>query len=80
MKKVLFIAVMAMCLVMSSFGQSSKDYAYCEIIGQGKFLSNKVKIQVDFGQKTSFWKGGADKMLKDKNGKNIEFNSMVVLS
>jgi len=33
-------------------GQSSKDYAYCELIGQGKLLSNKIKIQVDFGQKT----------------------------
>jgi len=77
MKKVVLITVMAMCLIMSTFGQSFKNYAYCELIGRGKALSNKMKIQVDFGQKTNFWKGGADKILKDANGKAIEFNSMV---
>ena len=77
MKKVVFIAFMAVCLTMSVFGQSSKNYAYCELLGQGKALSNKMKIQVDFGQKTNFWKGGSDKILKGANGKAIEFNSMV---
>jgi hypothetical protein len=36
-----------------------------------------VKVEVDFGQKTSYWKGGTDKILKDDKGKAIEFNSMV---
>lgn len=38
-------------------------------------MSNKVKVQVDYGQETSFWKGIS--YMKDKDGKNIEFNSMV---
>ena len=78
MKKVLLVAVMAMCLSTALFAQdTANNYAYCEIVGTGKVFSNKVKIEVDFGQKTSFWKGGADKILKDANGKAIEFNSMV---
>jgi len=82
MKKVVFIVLMAMCvsIIVVGFAQnneSRKNYIYCELIGQEKVLSNKVKIQVDFGQKTSFWKGGADKMMKDNNGKAIEFNSLV---
>lgn len=53
----------------------AQNYVYCELVGTGKFMSSKVKVQVDFGQKQSFWKG-VD-FLKDENGKNKEFNSMV---
>jgi hypothetical protein len=80
MKKVVFAAAMALCLSISVFAQSAetqKNYVYCELLGIGKFMSNKLTIQVDFGQKTSFWKGGSDKILKDENGGAIVFNSMV---
>jgi hypothetical protein len=75
MKKVLFIAVMSLLFSVSSYSQedNSENFVYCEIVGTGKMLSTKVTIQVDFGQKTSFWKGGVG-YLKDSNGKKIEFN------
>jgi hypothetical protein len=55
--------------------QAQKNYVYCELVGTGKFLSSKVNVKVDFGQKTSFFKGV--QYLKDEKGKLIEFNSMV---
>lgn len=73
MKKVLllsFFTILSVCM----FSQE-KNYIYCELVGTGKFLSNKVNVQVDFGQATSFWKGVG--YLKDDKGKAITFNSMV---
>ncbi|MDR1274754.1 MAG: hypothetical protein LBK12_09420 [Odoribacteraceae bacterium] len=78
--KTTIIIIMALCLPAFAFSQDTvarKSYVYCEIVGTAKMLSNKVTIQVDFGQKTSFWKSGADRLLKGEDGKPIEFNSMV---
>ena len=48
---------------------------FCEIVGIGKFMSNKVTIQIDFGEKMKFF---ADNRMKDSNtGNPIVFNSMV---
>ncbi len=80
MKNVLFIAIMALCISFSAYSQEEKlteNFIYCELVGTGKMMSTKVNVQVDFGQKTSYWKGGSEKFLKDENGKKIEFNSMV---
>ena len=38
-------------------------------------MSNKVRVQVDYGQESSFWKGIS--YMKDESGNKIEFNSMV---
>ncbi|MCD8079500.1 MAG: hypothetical protein LUF04_03535 [Bacteroides sp.] len=48
---------------------------YCELVGTGKIMSNKVTVQADFGQKTSFWSGVS--AVKDADGKVVKFNSMV---
>lgn len=71
MKKLLFVTA----LIFASLNLNAENFIYCELVGTGKFLSNKVKVQVDYGQETSFWKGIS--YMKDKDGKNIEFNSMV---
>lgn len=47
---------------------------YVQIIGTQKFFSNKVIIQLDFGQKMRL---GESWVLEDKNGKAMTFNSMV---
>ena len=72
MKRFIFITL---ALIISTVGLYANNYIYCELVGTSKLLSNKVKVQVDYGQETSFWKGIS--YLKDENGKNIEFNSMV---
>ena len=47
---------------------------YCELVGQQKFLSSKVTVQVDFGQQTTLF---SDNRLVDENGDVVVFNSMV---
>lgn len=78
MKKTIFISM----LLFSSFllkGQEVKSdsskFTYCELVGTAKFLSNKVTVEIDFGQELKFF---ADNRYKDPaTGKPIVFNSMV---
>jgi len=53
------------------------DVDYIQFVGTGKLFSNKVKIKIDFGQENSLWSGGKDLQLRNKDGKRMEFNSMV---
>jgi len=50
---------------------------YCMVIATGKLFSNKVSIQVDFGQETSWWKGTHGDVIKDETGKIVNFNSVI---
>lgn len=50
------------------------DIEYCEIVGQRKFLSSKVKVTVDYGQK----RGDVSKSkIKDANGKTKSFLGII---
>ncbi len=53
---------------------SFQKYMYCEIVGNKKFMSNKLNITLDFGQAQKWL---ADNRLTDDNGKIISFNSMM---
>ena len=53
MKKLLLITVLAILVVAATAQETRKTF--CEIVGTGKVLSSKVKIQIDFGQKTSYF-------------------------
>lgn len=73
MKKFVFI----LCLLpLASFCQSdtSKVQQFCEIVAAAKFLSNKVNIAIDYGEKSSIWK---DQRVKDKDGEAKDFNSVI---
>lgn len=48
---------------------------YCEIVGQGKLFSSKLKIVIDYGQKVNIWKG--PQKIQKSNGKPMVFQSMV---
>ncbi len=50
------------------------DIKYCQIFAVGKAFSNKVKIYIDYGQKGNFFD---DVGIRDKNGKKIEFHSVI---
>jgi hypothetical protein len=55
--------------------QDTTKYTYCQIVGTSRCMSNKVTIEIDFGQFRSIW---ADNRLKDpKTGDRIIFNSMI---
>lgn len=61
---------------MSAMGQEPYK-VFCELLGEGKFLSKKVTVTVDFGQKVSYWQSKTKQTLVDENGDKLEFNSMV---
>ena len=74
MKKCLFLLLML--ISVNVMGQEPHR-VYCELLGQSRFMSNKVNVSVDFGQDTNFWKSYSDQFLVDENGDKIKFNSMV---
>ncbi len=55
---------------------SKIDVEYIQIVGTNRMLSNKMNIEIDFGQvnKLFVWK---DAMIKDRDGKVVIFNSMI---
>ena len=52
------------------------DVDYIQIVGTSKLMSNKVTIEIDFGQENKYW-SAKDTQVKDENGKLEVFNSMI---
>lgn len=52
------------------------DVDYIQIVGTSKMMSNKLTIQLDFGQENKFF-SSKDTQVKDENGKLLVFNSMI---
>ena len=75
MKKLIYIAL-SLLLSYSSFAQTdtSKIEQYCQIIATPRLLSNKVTIDIDFGEEKSFWR---DTRLKTYDGKFKKFNTII---
>lgn len=53
------------------------DVDYVLIVGTSKMFTKKVTIEIDFGQHTKFFSSGQETQIKDENGKNMVFNSMI---
>src|SRR3954468_19540877 len=75
MKKTIYIGLF-LFLSYSSFAQAdtSKIEQYCQIIATPRLFSNKVTIDIDFGEEKSFWR---DTRLKTYDGKFKMFNSII---
>ena len=75
MKKAFYLGVF-LFVSFTSFSQadSSKVEQYCQLIATPKLLSNKVTIEVDFGEERSFWR---DNRLKTYEGTFRKFNSII---
>ena len=74
---ILSASMLMLCLLLQ--GQDIKSdstrFSYCELVGTRKLLSNKVTVEIDFGQATKLL---ADNRYKDQvTGKTIVFNSMM---
>ena len=54
------------------------DTNYIRVSAHNKFLSNKLKVHLDFGQFNSVWKI-KDTRLRGRDGKSVEFNSIAQL-
>ena len=85
MKKVYFLVCVTVTMLVSVANAQTRvesqnsepvpshdSKAYCELLGFQKFLSEKVTVQVDFGQNPY-----TNSKLVDENGKTITFNSMI---
>ena len=47
---------------------------YCEVVATARLLSNKVTVNIDYGEERSIWK---DYRLRDDEGKLKKFNSVI---
>ena len=55
---------------------SEIDVEYIRIVGTKKMLSNKVNIDIEFGQLNKVW-STKDTQIKNASGKRMTFNSMI---
>ena len=59
----------------SAIGQdTTKVEQYCEVIATGRLLSNKVTIDINYGDERSIWK---DHRVRTDGGKLKKFNSVI---
>ena len=73
MKKLFFLFCLFIALG-SAAQDSTRVEQYCEVVATSRFLSNKVTIDVDYGDERSFWK---DHRLRDDDGKLKKFNTVI---
>lgn len=70
-----FFIIGLLILSVTSYAQdTTKLEQYCEVVATGRILSNKVTIDIDYGEERSIWK---DHRLKDEDGKLKKFNSVI---
>jgi hypothetical protein len=75
MKKVLIISIVLLVSIVSNAqSDTSKVEQYCQIIATPRLVSNKVTIDIDFGEEKSFW---SDNRLKTEGGKIKKFNTVI---
>ena len=75
MNKTLVIGIVLLTsFVSNAQTDSSKVEQYCQVIATPRLLSNKVTIDIDFGEEKSFWR---DTRLKSEAGKIRKFNTII---
>ncbi len=75
MKKVLTIGIfLVSTLISNAQTDSSKVEQYCQVIATPRLLSNKVTIDIDFGEEKSYWR---DTRLKTDGGRLKKFNTVI---
>jgi hypothetical protein len=75
MKKILIISIVFLNWIDSNAqSDTSGIEQYCQIIATPKLLSNKVTIDIDFGEEKSLWR---DTRLKTDAGKIRKFNTII---
>jgi len=83
MKKLLLFVIIFVCNLtikaqtVNDIPLKDIDVEYVRIVGTSKLLTTKLTIELDFGQRTKFFSSGKETIIKDEDGKAIDFNSMV---
>jgi hypothetical protein len=75
MKKLL-VVLFSQLVAIAVFAQTdtTKIEQYCQIMATSRLFSNKVTIDIDFGEEKSFW---ADTRMKTFDGKLKKFNTII---
>jgi hypothetical protein len=75
MKKALIISIVLLSsVVLNAQTDTTKVEQYCQVIATPRLLSNKVTIDIDFGDEKSFWR---DNRLKTDGGRLKKFNTVI---
>lgn len=75
MKKIyILVFFLISTLVSNAQTDSSMVEQYCQMIVTPRFLSNKVTIDIDYGEEKSYWN---DTRLKTDAGKLKKFNTVI---
>ena len=75
MKKVIIISVILFNAFLSNAQvDTSRFEQYCQVIATPKLLSNKVTIDIDFGEVKSAWR---DERLRSDDGAIRKFNTII---
>ncbi|MBC7948551.1 MAG: hypothetical protein H7Y42_11760 [Chitinophagaceae bacterium] len=75
MKKIFIILlVLYISPAINAQTDTTKIEQYCQIIATPRLLSNRVTIDIDFGEERSIWR---DNRLKTYDGKLKKFNSVI---
>ncbi|MEO5645177.1 MAG: hypothetical protein ABIS12_17785 [Bacteroidia bacterium] len=74
MKKAILICCLLGALQSEAQQDTTKVEQYCQMVAKGRFLSNKVTIDMDYGEVRSIWKGNR---VKDENGNVKKFNTVI---
>ena len=75
MKKIIILLIIV-SVHFVSYGQTPKTTVeqYCQVIATPKLLSNKVTIEIDFGEERSIWK---DNRLRTYSGRVKKFDTII---
>jgi hypothetical protein len=73
-KKLLFIALQLSGFVLFAQTDTTRIEQYCQVIATPRFLSNKVTIDIDFGEEKPYW---TDTRLKSYDGRLKKFNTII---
>jgi len=76
MKKVFIFVLLLQVVSLASFAQTdtTKIEQYCQVIVTSRLMSNKVTIDIDFGEEKSIW---TDSRVRTYDGKLQKFNTVV---
>lgn len=73
----LFLSIPSFSQTINDIPISDIDVQYIQIIGTTRLLSDKVNVELDFGQNTTFFGSNKVKKIINKEGKVLKFNSMI---
>ncbi len=75
MKKIIIVLLITFTTIkLFSQSDTTKVEQYCEVVATPRSFSNKVTIDINYGEERSLWR---DSRLKNDEGKLKKFNSVI---